>query len=135
MNVLIDTNVVLDVLLDRAPFVGDSSAVWNACDAGKAVGYITATTLTTIYYIVEKTKDRPSALAAVDSCLAAFEIAPVYRETLEAARRLAGKDFEDDVQIAAAVTSFLDAIVTRNTPDFVASPVKVLAPGEFLRLL
>ena len=49
MNALIDTNVVLDVLLNRSPFVVDSAEVWRACDAGRFIGYITATTLTTIY--------------------------------------------------------------------------------------
>jgi predicted nucleic acid-binding protein len=134
VNALIDTNVVLDVLLNRQPFVTDSAGVWRACDAGRFVGYITATTLTTIYYVVEKSKGHGTALAAIDACLPAFQIAPVYRETLMAARRLAGPDFEDDVQIACAMTSFLDAIVTRNTADFSSSPIKVHAPADFLKL-
>jgi predicted nucleic acid-binding protein len=87
-TVLLDTNVVLDLLLDRQPFVADSKTVWQACDAGRLTGYITATTLTTIYYIVEKTKNRSSAVAAVDLCLSAFEIGLVYRETLLDARKL-----------------------------------------------
>jgi predicted nucleic acid-binding protein len=135
MTALLDTNVVLDVLLDRQPFVIDSKAVWQACDDGKLTGYITATTLTTIYHIVEKTRDRASALAAIDICLTAFEIGPVYRETLLAARKLNGVDFEDDVQMAVAVTSFLDCIVTRNVRDFRASPIKVLSPADFLSAL
>jgi predicted nucleic acid-binding protein len=132
MTALLDTNVVLDVLLDRQPFVVDSKAVWQACDDGKLTGYITATTLTTIYYIVEKTRDRASAVAAIDTCLGAFEIGPVYRETLLAARKLNGPDFEDDVQMAVAVTSFLDCIITRNIRDFQASPIKVYSPADFL---
>jgi predicted nucleic acid-binding protein len=132
MTALLDTNLVLDVLLDRQPFVVDSKAVWQACDDGKLTGYITATTLTTIYYIVEKTRDRPRAVAAIDTCLGAFEIGPVYRETLLAARTLNGPDFEDDVQMAVAVTSFLDCIITRNIRDFQASPIKVYSPADFL---
>jgi hypothetical protein len=46
MRVLLDTHILLDVLLDRAPFVTDSSAIWAACDAGQIVGAIPASTLT-----------------------------------------------------------------------------------------
>jgi len=132
MNVLLDTNIVLDVLLDRVPHVHDSGAIWRACDAGRCSGYISATCLTTIYYVVGRSAGRDAALSAVDRCLAAFEVAPVYRETLEAARRLAGADFEDDVQIACAMTSFLDCIVTRDPHGFATSSVPVLSPGLFL---
>lgn len=135
MTALLDTNVVLDVLLDRQPFVTESKAVWQACDAGRLRGYITATTITTIYYIVEKTKDRSSATAAVDICLSAFEIGPVYRETIVAARKLGGVDFEDDLQIATAVTSFLDCIVTRNIRDFKTSLIKIYLPADLMAVL
>jgi predicted nucleic acid-binding protein len=38
MTALLDTNIVLDVLLDRQPFVVESKAVWQACDAGRLTG-------------------------------------------------------------------------------------------------
>jgi predicted nucleic acid-binding protein len=133
ISALLDTNIVLDVLLDRQPFVTDSKAIWDACDSGRIRGYITATTLTTIYYVIPKTKGRIVARNAVDVCLSAFEIGPVYRETLSAARKLDGPDFEDDVQIATAITSSLDCIVTRNVNDFAASPIKVYSPAEALQ--
>ena len=34
MRVLLDTNVVLDVLLDRHPFVEQSRRIWQAADEG-----------------------------------------------------------------------------------------------------
>jgi predicted nucleic acid-binding protein len=134
-TVLIDTNVVLDVILDREPFVADSSDVWIACDAGRFAGYVSAISLPTIYYVVRQARGRDVALRAVDQCLAAFEIAPVYRESLEAARGFDGADFEDDVQIACAVTSLLEFIVTRNPADFVKSPIPVVSPAEFMSRL
>jgi len=42
MNILVDTNIILDVLLNRAPWVTDSQVIWDACDKGKATGYVTA---------------------------------------------------------------------------------------------
>ncbi|WP_414518714.1 PIN domain-containing protein [Nostoc sp. PCC 9305] len=49
MRVLIDTNIVLDYLLDREPFLQDSQALFNLIDSGQVVGYVTATTLTDIF--------------------------------------------------------------------------------------
>src|SRR5262245_53866590 len=107
MRVLLDTNSLLDVLLDRQPFVGDSSAVWDACDTGRIVGYIPASTLTDVYYIARRAADLATARIAVGLCLAAFEICP-------------------NVQIACALTAGLDAVVTRNVSDFAAAPVLAL---------
>jgi predicted nucleic acid-binding protein len=135
MTALIDINVVLDVLLDRQPWVQDSSAVWNACDEGRITGYLSAITITTIFYVVQRAAGYPQAIAAVDSCLEAFEIAPVYRESLLAARQMTGSDYEDNVQIACAITSFLDCITTRDPGDFAHSVIPVVSPKELMERL
>ena len=57
------------------------------------------------------------------------------RDPLDTAERRGGIDFEDNLQIACAVEAKLDAIVTRNAKDFVASPVLVLTPAELLAQL
>lgn len=54
MRVLIDTNILLDYLLDREPFVQDAEALFNTIDSGQVVGYVTATTLTDIFYIARR---------------------------------------------------------------------------------
>ena len=65
MRVLLDTNILLDVLLDRAPFVTDSSAIWAACDGGRLVGVLPASTLTDIFYIARRVTDRASCRRVV----------------------------------------------------------------------
>ena len=47
ITALLDTNVLLDVVLDRPPFVQDSGTVWRACDAGQFSGYVSANSITT----------------------------------------------------------------------------------------
>lgn len=135
MRVLLDTNIVLDVLFDRAPFAVDASAIWAACDAGRLVGFLPASTLTDIFYIARRTTDLARARVAVGLCLAAFEIAPVDRQTLEDATVLPGADFEDNVQITCAIRAGVDAIVTRNGDDFAHAPILVLTPAELLTRL
>ena len=128
----LDASIVLDVLLERHPFVVESKRVWAGSDVGAFDGHIAAFTLTTIHYVCEKHVSPEAADRAVDVCLEAFEIAALYRECIVAARRMSGPDFEDNLQIACALTDFMEAIVTRNPDDFRASPIRVYTPVQFL---
>ena len=135
MKVLLDTNVVLDVLLAREPHLANSKAVWQACDNGQINGYIIASALTDIYYIARKIVGLDSARHAVEICLSTFQICPVNQAVLENAFQLAGSDFEDDVQIAAATQAELDVVVTRNPRDFMHGALAVVVPAELLAQL
>lgn len=132
MRVLLDTNVVLDVLLQREPWVKESKAIWQASDEGRIIAYILASALTDIFYIARRLAGREKAREAVHTCLEAFEILPVDRQALEAAEALSGNDFEDNLQMACAGIAGLDAIVTRNKDDFKHASVPVLTPTEAL---
>jgi predicted nucleic acid-binding protein len=131
MRLLLDTNVILDVLLNRAPWVDDATVIWQACDDEHSAGYVVATTLTDIFYIAQRIADQTKARQAVRVCLDAFTVCAVDQRVLEHAYSLAGSDFEDNIQIACAALSGLDAIVTRNTDDFAASSVPVYTPAEW----
>ena len=135
MRVLMDTNVVLDVLLKREPWVKDSAAAWLASDEGRITGHITATTLTDIFYISKRLGGLDVARQAVRTCLDAFEICAVDRKALEHAETLPGDDFEDNVQIACASIANLDAIITRNKDDFEGAQPHALLPSELLSQL
>jgi predicted nucleic acid-binding protein len=97
--------------------------------------YVAAVTVPTIFYVGRKLLGINKAREAVRSCLQAFRIVPVYRQTLEDALQLAGPDFEDNVQIVCAGASSLDVIITRDASGFAASPVTIVSPREMLRRL
>ena len=65
MRVLLDTNVVLDVLLDRQPWAVDAGAIWAACDQGRLDGFVTASSMTDFFYIARRASDLPAARAAL----------------------------------------------------------------------
>jgi len=97
------------------------------------VGYITATTLTDIFYIARRhTRSVEQERQAVAETLNVMKICPVNRAVLESAFGFSLADFEDAVQIACAVAQGLDAILTRNTQDFLISPVAVFSVQELL---
>ncbi|MBA7654255.1 hypothetical protein ES703_62131 [subsurface metagenome] len=133
MRVLLDTNIVLDVLLKREPWVSNSKSIWQANDDGRITGYIAGTTLTDIFYIARKITDFSTAQEAVKTCLEAFEICTVDHRALELAVTFQGNDFEDNLQIACANIESLDAIVTRDPEGFKNSPVLILTPEKILK--
>lgn len=136
MRVLIDTNIVLDFLLQREPFFQDAELLFQAINAGHAVGYVTATTLTDIFYISRKhTRSLEQARQAISATLTAMEICSVDRAVLELAFNSGLVDFEDAVQIFSAVAQGLDAILTRDTQGFLSSPILVLSVQELLQQL
>lgn len=135
MKVLLDTNVVLDVLLERQPWVRTSSAIWAACDQELLTGFISAAALTDVFYIARRVSGPQVAHRAVGVCLKAFDICPVTRETLEWALACPGNDFEDNVQVACAVLTDLDAVVTRDSGGFDSPPLPILSPAELLAQL
>jgi len=135
MKILFDTNVLLDVLLTREPWVHHGRSLWQANDQGQIKGYISATTVTDIFYISRRYTTSEGALEAVKICLDAFFVVPIGQDELKLATKMAGSDFEDNLQIAAAKSVNLDAIVTRNVTDFQNAKIVILTPEQALKQL
>jgi predicted nucleic acid-binding protein len=129
---LIDTNILVDVLGKRKLFYAASHAVWQAHQNKLLDGYVAAVSLTNLFYIMAKHSDRAAAWRGLNICLDTFAICEVNREILELAAKMPGRDFEDNVQIAAAYAYNLEAIVTRNKSDFLGSAIPVFSPEELL---
>lgn len=135
MKVLIDTNVVLDVLLERQPFVENAIALFEQIELGNIAGAIAATTLTNIFYIIRKAESREAAISAVNRLLIGLQFCAVDRPTVETALSLGLKDFEDSIQLACALLNQLDGIVTRDSKDFIGSQLPIYSPTELLSQL
>ena len=136
MRVLVDTNIMLDALLEREPFFGDARALMEAIDSGQVVGYVTATTITNIFYIVgRQTRSIERANLAVSETLTAMQICLVDRDILEAAFAFNMRDFEDAVQLACAIAENLEAIITRNPQDFEGAGLPILSARQLFESL
>lgn len=135
MKILIDTNVVLDLLLEREPFVETAIALFEQIERGNLAGYIAATTITNIFYIIRKTEGREVALAAINRLLIGLRFCAVDRQTVKTALTLGLKDFEDSIQLACATLNQLDGIVTRDHKDFIGSDLPIYSPTELLNQL
>jgi len=135
MKVLLDTNVVLDVLLMRQPWVAHSQLVWAACDEGRIQGHIAAITPPNIFYIVRKLVDAGRARECVKICLEAFGVLNLDQASLRDALNRNGADFEDDIHVACASACGIDAIITRDPRGFAGAPMPIFDPATFLARL
>ncbi len=134
-RVLIDTNVVLDVLLERKPHLAASAAIWDAVESGSAEGYLAAHAITTIHYLAQKQLGTRRAKRVIASLLQVFGVAAVDGNVLRDALQYETHDFEDAVSEAAARATACEAIVTRDPRGFRAAGLPVLTPEAAAPLL
>jgi hypothetical protein len=135
MNVLLDLNIVLDVILQRQPWLAEATVIWDAHVQGRIRGHLVATSLTNLFYIARRILGTDEARRAVRTCLQTFAILAVDGPLLQQADALPGMDFEDNLQMAAAAAIPLDTIITRGASGFTGSPVTVLTPAELVARL
>jgi len=135
MRVMFDTNVVLDLLLDREPFVTDAKILIAKVEQGELTGLLCATTITTIHYLLLKSNGKERSSEIIESLLKLFEIAPVTRVVLEEALASDDKDYEDAVLYKSAYHAGASMILTRDRKGFSKADIPVLNPKEFLALL
>ena len=85
--------------------------------------------------IARRHSGREKALHAVNACLDQLYVISVGTIQLEAASKFGERDYEDNLQLACALSAQLDAIVTRDPSGFDNSKVDVLTTSELLKKL
>jgi len=134
-RILLNTNVVLDVLLDRQPHSEASLVVWAAVESGLSQGLMSAHEVTTIHYLIRKDVGNIKAKRIVSTILRVFGVASVDGAVIQEALQLQFSDFEDAVTAAAARIAGCDYIVTRDPKGFRGSLVRAVTPEAVVPLL
>ena len=135
MKVLVDTNVILDVLLNRAPFVELSANIVSSIETKNIEGYLCATTVTTLDYLLSKAKNREQSKIEIKKLLHLFGISDVNSRVLALAADSAFTDFEDAVLYYSGECAGVDCVVTRNTKDFKHASLPIYTPEELWGIL
>jgi predicted nucleic acid-binding protein len=130
--VLLDTNVILDALLQRELFVHDARQILQRVEQGELTAFVCATTITTIDYLAAKALGAAASRKLLSILLELCEIAPVTRAVITDAIASPLDDFEDAVLCHAAMNCGLNAVITRNGKDFRRSGLNIYSPKEWL---
>jgi predicted nucleic acid-binding protein len=132
-GVLLDTNIVLDIALERREFFEKSKELLLLINELKIPVFLTATTVTDIYYILKKSKGHELTIAFLKGLFDFIDICGVNKESILNALNSEFHDFEDAVQSFSASEIELRTIITRNVSDFEKSKLKVLTPSAFIK--
>ena len=136
MKALLDTNVVLDALAAREPFRKEAEQLFLLAAEERYAGYITANSLTDIWYIASKHLPAEAVREALRHLMQVFSVVDVRGMDCEAALDLPMDDFEDALVAVCASACEIDCIVTRDEVFLAAqSPVPALSPAAFLKRL
>lgn len=135
MDLLIDTNIILDILQNREPFVQYSQHIFNLIKEKKYTGILASHTITNLWYILRKTHTIEQRRTILLSLLELFEISALTKIKLKnALLRTDFSDFEDCLQDECGIEYCADYIITRNPSDYEKSTIRCISPQEFIQL-
>ncbi len=136
MIILVDTNIILDVLLKREPYMGAARMILTKCAKREVIGCIAAHSISNLFYILRKAYSQQERRWFIKNLCDIFRISDLNAEKImRAVENEEFTDFEDCLQAECAAAELADYIVTRNQDDYKKSRIKVIGPDEFLKLL
>ena len=136
MRALIDTCIIIDALQNREPFAEDTKALFLAVANRHCSGFITAKSITDIYYLLHRyTHSDKDTRSILNTLFSLFDILDTTGVDCRKATSADIADYEDAIMIETAVRSGRDCIVTRNLKDYSKASIPVYHPTDFIRLL
>ena len=129
---LLDTDVLIDIALDRRPHSGPASELLDRIERGLETAYIAWHTVSNFYYLVAPARGDMNARDFIVDLTRFVKVVSTDTEALHYAAELPMADFEDSMQVAAARSCAARYIITRNVKDFARSPIPAISPQEAL---
>jgi predicted nucleic acid-binding protein len=134
MKVLLDTNVVLDAIARREPFCDNAQKIINLILDSKIEGYVTANSITDIYYIARKHLNQNDLRNTLRSLFRIFDIIDVFGADCRKAFDFPIDDYEDALLVVCGDRTAVDYIVTRDEEFLRQANIPVIAPADFVKL-
>ena len=135
-DLFIDTDVIIDFLIDRKPFSREAAIIFTLIEQRKLKGHISSLTFSNLYYVLRKFESHNKVISKLDSLSKLGIILKVDDQTIKYAIASGFPDFEDSMQYFCALESGkIDVIITRNIKDYRNSELPVMSPGDFLKTM
>lgn len=133
-NLFIDTDVIIDFLIDRKPYSREAAIIFTLIDRKKLKGYASSLTFSNLYYVLHKIEPHKKVISKLDSISNLLTILKVDEQMIRDAIDSGFSDFEDSIQYFCALDcKKIKVIITRNTRDYKNSDLTVMSPGDFLK--
>jgi predicted nucleic acid-binding protein len=133
-NLLIDTNIVIDLLARREPGYDASARLFSLADRKQISLSVSSLTFANTNYMLVKLMASNEAKSILRKFKLLVNILPLDDKVLNLALNDADfADFEDGLQYFSAIENNQDIIITRNLKDFKNSIIPVMTAEMFLR--
>ncbi len=130
--ILLDTDILIDIALDRHPHAGPAAELLDRIEHGAESACMAWHTVSNFYYLVAPSRGGGSTRDFLVELTRFVAVAATSTEALRYAANLPMADFEDALQVAAARACGARHIVTRNVRDYARSPIPAVEPREAL---
>ena len=135
-DLFIDTDVIIDFLIDRKPHSREAAIIFTLIENKKIKGYVSSLTFSNLYYVLRKFETHNKVIVKLDSISRMLTILKVDQQTVEDAIVSKFKDFEDSIQYYCALDNKkIDVLITRNTKDYKNSQIPVMTPADYLKMV
>ena len=134
-NLLLDTNIILDLLANRMPFYTEAAKLFSLADKKKLKLSISSLCLADVHYILSRQNPGIEVRSILRKFKVLVNVLPLDDKIVDLALNSDFHDFEDAIQYYTAIENDQDIIITRNHPDFKESKLPVMTVGEFIKTL
>lgn len=133
-KVFVDTDVIVDFLIDRKPFSDQAAIILSLSEYAHIRVYVSVLTFANCYYILKKFSSHSKVISKLSQLADMVEIIDVTKKSILDSLKSNFKDFEDSVQNESAkIDSQIKILITRNIKDYRASYLSILSPDEYLK--
>jgi predicted nucleic acid-binding protein len=133
-DLFIDTDVIIDFLIDRKPYSREAAIIFSLIEQKKLKGYASSLTFSNLYYVLRKFESHTKVISKLDSISTILTILKVDEHIIKKALASGLPDFEDSIQYFSAIENRkIDVIITRNIKDYKKSHISILTPGDYLK--
>ncbi len=133
-DLFIDTDLIIDFIIDRQPFSGEAAKVFTLIDQKKVKGYTSALCYSNLYYVLSRYAPHKKVISILNELSELLGILKVDEDIIKASLASEFKDFEDAIQYYTAQKyKKIDVIITRNIKDYKKSSLPVMTPETFMK--
>lgn len=131
-KVFVDTNVLLDILLERTPWANDAAVLFSMADRKEIELLCCSLSFSTAIYLMQRFKySRKEIVSKLSIIKSICTVTTVNEAVIDRMLQSDFNDLEDAIQYYSALAFGAEVIVTRNTKDFAASKIPVVSPHDF----
>ncbi|OFY61791.1 MAG: hypothetical protein A2V64_04680 [Bacteroidetes bacterium RBG_13_43_22] len=133
-NLFIDTDIIIDFLIDRKPHSREAAIIFTLIEQKKLRGYSSSLTFSNLYYVLRKIETHSKVISKLDSLSKMLNILKVEEQTIKKAINSGFHDFDDSIQYICAIDNKkISVIITRNIKDYKNSEIPVMTTGDYLK--